>query len=120
MGNVTLPTPVALAGAALCVLGGYLLGVVAGPDAPERATATVESFDPDRNELCLTGEALQDQPGVEEEGRLCGIWRRTQASQTTPEAGDTFRFVSMEVDGSSRTEAEDSPPVTVIYGNVAR
>ena len=41
MGNVTLPTPVALAGGAICILGGYLLGALAGPDAPSRTTAVV-------------------------------------------------------------------------------
>ena len=55
MGNVTLPTPVALAGGALCILGGYLLGVVAGPDTPGRTTATVESYDERDGRLCLTG-----------------------------------------------------------------
>ena len=45
MGNVNLPTPVALAGGAICVLGGYLLGVLAGPDTTSRTTADVVSYD---------------------------------------------------------------------------
>ena len=45
MGNVNLPTPVALAGGAICLLGGYLVGVLAGPDTASRTTATVASYD---------------------------------------------------------------------------
>ena len=43
MGNVTLPTPVFVAGGALCLLAGYLVGTVAGPEKPECAIATVAS-----------------------------------------------------------------------------
>jgi hypothetical protein len=55
MGNVTLPTPVALTGGAICLLGGYLLGVVAGPDSPSKAVAVVESYDESDGRLCLVG-----------------------------------------------------------------
>ena len=41
MANVTLPTPVFIAGGALCLVAGYLIGTVAGPDTPQRTTATV-------------------------------------------------------------------------------
>ena len=38
MGNVTLPTPIFVAGGALCLLAGYFVGSIAGPDTPERTT----------------------------------------------------------------------------------
>ena len=46
-----VPTPVALAGGALCLLGGYLVGVVAGPDTEDTDTATVVSYDEDSDRL---------------------------------------------------------------------
>ena len=93
MGNVNLPTPVVLAGAGLCLLGGYLVGVVAGPDTPERTTGPVESYDVPTGELCLTGEGVEAQEGAEE-GQLCGIWQRA-GNSPRPRVGDTFRFVSI-------------------------
>ena len=56
MGNVNLPTPVALAGGAICVLGGYLLGAVLAPDTATRTTAEVASYDPTTSRLCLSGD----------------------------------------------------------------
>lgn len=120
MGNVNLPTPVAVAGGAFCILGGYLLGVLAGPDAPERTTATVQSYDESTSDLCLTGDAIGDQAGVSEDGVLCGKWRRTQSADTEPAPGDEFRFVSMVFDRSAEADSEESTPVTVIYGGVVR
>ncbi len=120
VGNVTLPTPVALAGGAICLLGGYLVGVVAGPATHERTTATVQSYDAETGRLCLAGEGIEDQEGVTTQGRLCGRWRRTQSSETTPEPGDRFRFVSLVVPGPSRSETDEPDPVTVIYGAVER
>ena len=120
MGNVTLPTPVALTGGAICILGGYLLGVVAGPDTPERTTAVVDSYDADTGDLCLSGETIQDHEGVTEDGRLCGTWRRTQGVDSLPEPGDEFRFVSMVFERSREADSEVSTPVTVIYGDVVR
>jgi uncharacterized cupin superfamily protein len=116
MGNVNLPTPVALAAGGICILGGYLLGWVSGPDAPTRTTAVVESFDPDGDLLCLSGEAVEEQEGAVEDETLCGTWRRT-AGSVLPEQGDDFRFVSIVVD-SSTSEDADGEPVTVIYGDV--
>ena len=114
MGNVTLPTPVFLAGGALCLVAGYLVGSVLGPDTPERTTATVVSFEPDEAQLCLEGEAIRDQEGVNEAGQLCGTLRRTPNSQV-PAKGDDFRFVSLrtsdEVDGKAVQQV-------VIYGDV--
>ncbi len=118
MGNVNLPTPVALAGGAICILGGYLLGWVSGPDVPTRTTATVESYDTGSDQLCLSGDTVEDQEGAGDDGTLCGTWRRT-AGSTLPQEGDEFRFVSMVVETSTRDEPE-GPPVTVIYGDVVR
>ena len=118
MGNVTLPTPVALAGGAICILGGYLLGVVAGPDAPSRAVGTVESYDTGTGLLCLSGYEVTEQEGVGEDGTLCGSWRRTAGTGRVPERGDEFRFVSVVVEASREGESEQAGPVTVIYGDV--
>ncbi len=114
MGNVTLPTPVFLAGGALCLLAGYLVGSVAGPDTPDRTTGTVVSFDSSKARLCLEGEAIQDQEGVDSEGRLCGTLRRTPNSQV-PRKGDDFRFVSVSTSGELDGRAENQ---VVIYGDV--
>lgn len=120
VGNVTLPTPVALAGGAICVLGGYLIGVVAGPASPERTTATVQSYDAEQGRLCLRGETIGDQEGATDDGRLCGRWRRTENSQATPETGDPFRFVSQVVEGPRESRSQEPGPLTVIYGDVVR
>jgi hypothetical protein len=118
MGNVTLPTPVALAGGAICILSGYLLGIVAGPSTPTRTTATVESYDQRDGRLCLSGEAIADQEGVTEEGRLCGTWRRTVGDDRLPEPGDSFRFVSVVVDQPPEGADDTDGPSTMIYGDV--
>ena len=41
MANINLPVPVAVAGGCLCLLGGYLIGAVAGPQASDPTVATV-------------------------------------------------------------------------------
>lgn len=112
MGNVNLPTPVALAGGAICVLGGYLLGVLAGPDPAVRTTAKVASYDAGEDLLCLEGDGIKGQEGTVEHGRLCGTWRRTSGA-TSPQPGDAFRFVTMSPGGS-----EGHAAVTLIYGDV--
>jgi hypothetical protein len=114
VGNVTLPTPVFLAGGALCLLAGYLVGSVVGPDTPERTTATVVSFDPTGQRLCLKGDAIKDQDGVDSTGRLCGTLRRTPDS-AVPAQGDDFRFVSVS---TSEQVAGDRRQQVVIYGAV--
>ncbi len=114
MGNVTLPTPVFLAGGALCLVAGYLIGSVVGPDTPERTTATVVSFDSTKSRLCLEGAAIKDQEGVDPNGELCGSWRRTPGSQL-PGKGDTFRFVSVRTSGEVNGKPEQQ---VVIYGDV--
>lgn len=118
MGNVNLPTPVALAGGAICILGGYLLGVVVSPNAPSQTTAVVDSYDSATDELCLSGDTVDALEDVTATGQLCGIWRRSEGSGTTPEPGDHFRFVSVVVDASRAGETGGAGPVTVIYGDV--
>ena len=118
MGNVNLPTPVAVAGGAICVLGGYLLGVVAGPDTVSRTTAVVASYDASTNRLCLEGDGIEGQEGAVEDDLLCGSWRRTQGSSTQPREGDRFRFVSLTVGDEGGTGPEGQRPATVIYGDL--
>ena len=114
MGNVTLPTPVFLAGGALCIVAGYLVGTVTGPDTPQRTTAQVASFDSSSEKLCLKGDAIKDQEGVDSSGQLCGTLRRAPSSQV-PATGDDFRFVSIETSG----EVDGKPKQqVVIYGAV--
>ena len=78
VGNVTLPTPLVVAGAALCALAGALVGFVLSPDSSHDSTATVASFDAGDNRLCLSGDAVAEEPGVDAYGQLCGTWRRPQ------------------------------------------
>ncbi len=114
MGTLSLPTPVAVAGGALCALGGFVVGAVAGPETTTRSTAEVVSFDPGSDELCLGGDAVAELPEADDEGVLCGTWRHT-ASAREPREGDAFRFVTM-------TSAADGGEgaVTYIYGDVER
>ena len=112
MGNVTLPTPVFLAGGAFCLVAGYLAGAV-GPDEDRGQTATVVSFDSGSSKLCLEGDAVKDEPGVDD-GKLCGSWSHSAGSRT-PREGDTFRFVTMDTSGVKGSKPRDS---TVIYGTV--
>ena len=114
MGNINLPTPVAAAGGAICILGGYLLGVLTGPATTSRTTATVASYDRDTGRLCLTGDGVDEQDGPVENDTLCGTWRRA-GSSTAPKKGDRFRFVTLS--GGSST-GDDDRPTTVIYGDV--
>jgi len=114
VGNVTLPTPVFLSGGALCLLAGYLVGSVVGPDTPDRTTGQVVSYDRSESRLCLEGEAIKDQEGADEEGRLCGTLRRTPNSKL-PREGDGFRFVSVRTSGEVDGKTEQQ---VVIYGDV--
>ena len=118
MGNVNLPTPVALAGGAICLLGGYLVGVLAGPETASRATATVASYDSGTGRLCLDGNGVQDQAGLDKDGELFGTWRRA-GSTSTPRDGEKFRFVTVSTGGTGDAASGDGP-VIVIYGDVLR
>ena len=109
-----MPTPVLVAGGALCLLGGYLVGVVAGPDTPDRTTAVVSSFTESGNRLCLKGDAVKDADGASDAGVLCGTWRRSGASSRTPAKGDRFRFLLV------RGQDQNSKPAILIYGDVMR
>jgi len=130
VGTVNLPTPVVVAIGALCVLAGYLLGVVAGPDRAERTVGTVESFDADTNVLCLAGddvaaldEAADDEVADEaaDDDLLCGRWERSVGSQR-PGAGDQFRFVVVRTTDAPEGEADEEPDAgagrVLIYGAV--
>jgi len=114
VGNVTLPTPIFLAGGALCVVAGILAGQVFLPETPQRTTAEVVSFDASKSQLCLEGDAIDGQEGVDPEGRLCGTLRRTPNART-PREGDEFRFVSVR---NSRELDGETDQQIVIYGDV--
>jgi hypothetical protein len=114
VGNVNLPTPVLIAGAAACLLGGYLIGVVAGPDTPARTTGVVESYDSGSGRLCLSGDEVSSQEGADDDGVLCGAWQRTQGSPA-PHEGDEFRFVSVLT--AEHPDGDDTERV-LIYGDV--
>jgi hypothetical protein len=114
VGNVTLPTPVFLAGGAFCLLAGYLVGAVVGPDGRHSTTATVVSFESGTGKLCLEGDSVKDEPGVTEDGVLCGTWSHSTGS-TAPHEGDTFRFVTMDTTGVKGAKPRDA---VVIYGTV--
>jgi hypothetical protein len=114
VGNVTLPTPVFLAGGALCLVAGYLAGTVTGPDTPARTTAEVVSFDSATEKLCLQGDGIKGQEGVDSSGQLCGTLRRSPSSRV-PAKGDAFRFVSVEARGEVDGKPEQQ---VVIYGAV--
>jgi hypothetical protein len=113
VGNVTLPTPVFLAGGAFCLVAGYLVGAVVGPDTQHADTATVVSFDSGNGKLCLEGDSVDDEPGVDD-GVLCGTWSHSTGS-ITPQKGDTFRFVATDTSGVKGSKPRDT---TVIYGTV--
>lgn len=116
MGNVTLPTPVFVAGGALCLVAGYLVGAVAGPETPHRTTATVISFDSRTSELCLEGDSVKDESAADEDGVLCGTWSHSVGA-TKPRKGDTFRFVAMDTSGVKGSKPRSG---TVLYGTVER
>jgi hypothetical protein len=112
---VTLPTPVFLAGGAFCLLAGYLVGAVAGPDSPERTTATVVSFEAKASRLCLEGKSVEDHESAED-GVLCGTWSHS-AGASKPKKGDRFRFVVSDTSGVKGSEPRDQ---ILIYGTVVR
>jgi len=116
VGNVTLPTPVFLACGAFSLLAGYLVGAALGPDTHRGDTATVVSFDSSTAKLCLEGDSVDDEPGVTDDGVLCGTWSHSTGS-VTPKEGDTFRFVTTDITGVRGSKPRD---VTVIYGTVVR
>ena len=117
MANVNLPAPVLGIGAALCLLAGYLLGVVAGPESPDRTTGTVTSYDRGSGRLCLEGDAVREQDGADDEGVLCGLWQRS-AGARTPSPGDSFRFVTVLTAAAPAGTETDQDERVLIYGDV--
>lgn len=113
VGNVNLPTPVVIAAGVMCLAGGYLIGVVAGPDSPDRTTAVVSSYDANSNRLCLEGEGVADHEGADGD-ELCGTWQRVQGS-VQPAEGDEFRFVS----SLNRAQEGSEDDRVTIFGEVA-
>jgi hypothetical protein len=99
----------------MCLLAGYLLGMVTGPNSANPTLAKVASFNPETQQLCLEGKAASSQEGAKD-GELCGLWRRTVRS-ATPVKGDDFKFVSVSTsgkfDGKTQTQV-------VIYGDVVK
>ncbi len=110
MATVHLPVPLVVAGGALCLTAGYLLGVALGPDQADRTTATVVSYERSTRQLCLEGEAVAGDPSAED-GVLCGTLRN-QGSRV-PREGEEFRFVVV----SNADQAGDERAV-LIYGDV--
>ena len=110
MRNVNLPLPVLVLGAVLCLLSGYLLGVLLGPDGPDRTVGTVESYDQRGQQLCLSGDSVEGHEAAED-GVLCGTWQKAQGSRR-PRVGDDFRFVTSTEPGPG---GEDR---VVIFGEV--
>jgi len=116
VGNVTLPTPVFLAGGAFCLLAGYLAGAVISPDNQHGTTATVVSFDDSTAKLCLQGDSVKHEQAASDKGVLCGTWSHSTGS-TIPHKGDTFRFVTMDTSGVKGSRPRDA---VVIYGTVVQ
>ncbi len=113
---MTLPTPVFLAGGALCLLAGYLAGSVTGGGTSDRTTGQVVSFTPNSSRLCLEGDALDGQEGVDADGQLCGTLRVAPGAEV-PRKGDDFRFVSVRTSGDVDGKIEQQ---VVIYGDVVK
>jgi hypothetical protein len=113
VGNVTLPTPVFIAGGALCLLAGYVAGSLVETAGRDGKTATVVSYQPASAEICLSGDAAAEHEMADDEGTLCGTWTHSRGARP-PAKGDTFRFVA--VDHQLTEEADESD--VVIFGTV--
>ena len=113
MANVNMPTPVALAAAGLCLLGGYIVGAFAHPSGQDQTTAEVKTFDATTNKICLAGDAVAELANSDD-NLLCGTWRHDPGS-TDPRPGDEFRFVTM-----TSTRASDNETATFIFGEVVQ
>ncbi len=102
-----------MAGAGFCLLAGFLIGVVAGPETPAAANGVVASYESSTRELCLEGDDAAEVSGADD-GLLCGIWNRGAGSRA-PRVGDTFAFLTLETD---RDPAADERGRVLIYGDV--
>lgn len=99
----------------MCLLAGYLLGMVTGPNAANPTLAQVASYDSQTQLLCLEGKAATSQDGAKD-GELCGVWRRTVSSKI-PAKGDDFKFVSVSTSGRFGGETQTQ---VVIHGDVVK
>jgi hypothetical protein len=113
---VSLPTPVVIAGGAVCLVAGYLIGTVAGPSTPHPTTATVVSFEAKTSHLCLEGKAVKDDKSVDSDGVLCGVWSHSTGA-SLPRKGDKFQFVAQDTATSNKRQPRYS---TVLYGTVVK
>ena len=87
VGNVTLPTPVFLAGGAFCLLAGYLVGAVVGPETQHGTTATVVSFESGTSRLCLEGDSVKDETSISECVVTMICVRAEASARSRPSAG---------------------------------
>lgn len=106
MGTLTLPTPLVLAGGAVCVVGGYLIASSTAPSVTASTSAVVASVGP-ADRICLRGEAVRQWQGVDGHGLLCGTW--SHAPGESAHKGDAFVFAATAQHGGVR-----------IYGGVRR
>lgn len=111
VGNVTLPTPVFIAGGAFALLAGYVAGSL-GSGGHDAEVATVVSYQPRTAELCLKGDAVDDEDQAED-GVLCGTWTRARDARL-PRKGDSFRFVTVDRQLDEKSDKSD----VVIFGTV--
>lgn len=116
VGNVTLPTPLVVAGGAFCLLAGALAGFVLAPDSHDQNTATVVSYQAGDSQLCLSGSRASAEKGADDKGELCGVWRHSGITHV-PQPGQKFRFVTVYTSGTSGGEEHRQ---TVLYGDVVR
>lgn len=114
MATTSLPRAVLVAGAAMCLLAGYVLGMAIGAGSPERDTGVVESYDAQTDELCLGGGSVSSAEGADGD-LLCGTWRRGSGS-SRPREGEDFRFVSIRA--SDDPDDDEDPVRVLIYGDV--
>lgn len=112
--NVTLPAPVLVAGGVGCLLAGALTGYVLAPHSHSHNTATVESFDTKTSQLCLSGGSVADEPGITDDGLLCGVLRRS-TTERAPRVGQKFRYVVVRTSGTVDGEKHQQ---TLLYGTV--
>lgn len=101
------------AGAGICLLAGFLIGVVAGPDSPSASEGVVSSYDPRTRKLCVQGDQVAELPGSDGDV-LCGTWNKG-AGSVGPQVGDTFRFLTLQTDSDP---GDDQPGGVLIYGDV--
>jgi hypothetical protein len=111
--SVNAPLPLVLAGAGVCLLAGFLVGVVAGPESPAASEALVSSYDPATRQLCLEGEQVAELAGADGD-QLCGVWNKGAGSHG-PRVGDRFRFLTLQTDSDP---GADQPGGVLIYGDV--